>query len=743
MSLLRSWLSLFNPVDQTNLDTFLQKRNLKTSRVDLPEPRVACCGLHQFPKSPHWQLQGFDSIQEAMYRIEFPSSSCASSPRLAIDPCRKLSELPSSAKQEAAVMHVFRSHRLVRPVPIAVAIIVVSCMFSGQTNAQRNLSFEPYSVFVAQADTFARCGPSEDYYRTDALRHGQSLDVYAETDDGWLGIRPPEDSFCWVPADTVEIDEGQETGLVSEDRTVAWIGTHLGRARKYRWQVQLAQGEPVTVIGKSERDGPDGPQLWYRIVPPSGEYRWIHRNQIVQTSEQLIATVDSSSPASNNAAAATEPLRSIAQASVQPASAQQIPNKQAFATSEQSIVSRSQSVNASANQNQSIGSGLNTITQAPILNPAPGSISDTPPAADPWQHNRTRASSREQASANQPTTVTEAMKQGGLLASVEFIGRPKLLEIGDRPAAPAASEKPADSNWIAGAVRPAQPTTTISQPGPTHVNASQFATGQFNQAPTALANLGTPPGVIMQTSAIEQIAQPQLGQSQLGQPQLGQSQSTSTQPLNVLPASRITKVISAERIAQIETETLGADVDKLSLIFSRLMAAQASSVEVEPIARAARTLASSSVDALVGGRARLLAERAEQYIRVATRRDGNSVIQTTGTQSAIAPAIPGGIFGTSQVSPASSQTLLGNAVPPADPSAMEGYLVQVYSARTNSPPFALTDNSGRTLAYVTPIPGVNLRPHLNSKVSVSGKPGFLTGLNTPHIMASQAVRTPE
>ena len=74
---------------------------------------------------------------------------------------------------------------------------------------------------------------------------------------------------------------------------------------------------------------------------------------------------------------------------------------------------------------------------------------------------------------------------------------------------------------------------------------------------------------------------------------------------------------------------------------------------------------------------------------------------------------------------------------------MEGYLVQVYSARTNSPPFALTDNSGRTLAYVTPIPGVNLRPHLNSKVSVSGKPGFLTGLNTPHIMASQAVRTPE
>ena len=71
----------------------------------------------------------------------------------------------------------------------------------------------------------------------------------------------------------------------------AWIGTHLGRARTYRWQVQLAEGEPVTVIGKSEREGPDGPQLWYRIVPPSGEYRWIHRDQIVNSSEELVAVM--------------------------------------------------------------------------------------------------------------------------------------------------------------------------------------------------------------------------------------------------------------------------------------------------------------------------------------------------------------------------------------------------------------------------------------------------------------------
>ncbi len=47
------------------------------------------------------------------------------------------------------------------------------------------------------------------------------------------------------------------------------------------------------------------------------------------------------------------------------------------------------------------------------------------------------------------------------------------------------------------------------------------------------------------------------------------------------------KIIPAERIAQIEAETRNVDVERLDLIFSRLMAAQATSVEIEPIARAA------------------------------------------------------------------------------------------------------------------------------------------------------------
>jgi hypothetical protein len=196
---------------------------------------------------------------------------------------------------------------------------------------------------------------------------------------------------------------------------------------------------------------------------------------------------------------------------------------------------------------------------------------------------------------------------------------------------------------------------------------------------------------------------------------------------------RTLTVVSAERIAQIEAETRGADGERLSLIFSRLMAARASAAEVEPLARAAHQLASTSPDALVAGRARLLAERIGQYRQVANRRDGEAVIRSTG-----ALTIPAG-----QTLPGNSFSQADGGVTGAEASAQTGYLVQVYSARSNSPPFALTDNTGRTVAYVTPSPGVNLRPHLNSKVNVSGTQGFLTGLNTPHILATQAVRTPE
>ncbi|MEM1070257.1 MAG: hypothetical protein AAGI63_15240, partial [Planctomycetota bacterium] len=217
-------------------------------------------------------------------------------------------------------------------------------------------------------------------------------------------------------------------------------------------------------------------------------------------------------------------------------------------------------------------------------------------------------------------------------------------------------------------------------------------------------------------------------------------------------------VVSAERIAQIEAEARMADFDQLSLIFSRLIAAQATAAEVEPIERAAGQMAASAADIVVAGRARLLAERVTQYRRVATRRDGESVIRSntppmvsTANYNAPVTNPPNGYgmsalpaAGVAPVIPPSGTRAVPTVARPSKQAATQsGYLVQVYSARRDSPPFALTDETGRTIAYASPMPGVNLRVHLNSQVTVSGTSGYMTGMNTPHIRVAEAYRTPE
>lgn len=570
-------------------------------------------------------------------------------------------------------------HSLRKTLYLCLITVVATCPI-GEVVAQDDLSSEPYVVYVSQEGAHARCGPSGDYYRTDRLRHGQTLEVYAETDDGWLGIRPPKNSFCWVVADTIEAARGSKDGTVIEDRTVAWIGTHLGRARKYRWQVQLAKGEPVSILGRSEREGPDGPQQWFRIAPPSGEFRWVHRDQVVRTSEALVASVDRGDESDEReflpAGPTREPRRespretTVATSVMEPPGAL-IPEMPASSrrnspeVSGPSVLERDLSV---------IGSGLKESYQS----------SDQTPKVEP---------SNEEP----PKTLREAVAKGGLMASIEFLGGPRLAEIGAAPAAPGPAITAVDSNWV-GTSRPQN--VAVPAPQPTE--------GGFIRQVSAQQSI---PGV---TGTL-----------------------TPTAPPNLMPLT----AVSPERVAAVEAQTRGADVDRLSLLLSRLMAAKATSVEAEPVAQAAFRLASVAPDQVTQGRARLLAERVQQYQRVSRMREAGAVAQVAATSTFVpgAPTIPSASVLTTPVQQSPAQAL----PPQSSTVAQVGHLVQVYSARSNTPPYALTDNAGRTLVYVTPSPGVNIRLHLNSYVKVIGQQGFLRGLNTPHILVTQAFRAPQ
>ena len=95
-------------------------------------------------------------------------------------------------------------------------------------------------------------GKKREFFTTVGKNLNMLLPTEANTSsvgDKLTSIWLSPDEWMIVSNETVQKDSGQLEGVVIEDRTVAWIGTHLGRARSYRWQVQLAKGEPVTVIG--------------------------------------------------------------------------------------------------------------------------------------------------------------------------------------------------------------------------------------------------------------------------------------------------------------------------------------------------------------------------------------------------------------------------------------------------------------------------------------------------------------
>ena len=548
------------------------------------------------------------------------------------------------------------------------------------------VDFQPYQVFVSHADAYAHCGPSDEFYRTDPLRFGQTLEVYTETSDGWLGIRPPEDSFCWLPAETVQLDSNTETGTVIEDRTVCWIGTQLGRARQYRWQVQLAKGEMITVIGRSEREGPDGPQLWYRIVPPSGEYRWVFRDDVVESTEALVQIAQNRS----NPPSRTEVNENGLPSNLEPRFANARTPVTGMAGSESSRLQDRETLSERSvlEGQRPIGSGIRQTSAGQTIS---------------------GVTNRELPS--EPRSAMDVFREDGLLASLEYITSPKIQDIGAQPQTGRSGSLLEEANTLRQAPR-----------SRTYPDNSSWVSSRSDR-------LGN------RIRSGEGGFQPTIRGSSLDR-----SSQQSIMPVTATQA--VDPAVIASRVTALRQEVMGADLDRLNLLLSRLMASQASAAELEVIVDSANQLGTQTNDSLVRQRARILVETAQRYQGVTTRRNGGVAAASfvTPMQSEQRSGSSVNVIQAADANSAIEPSVTANHGTQGDVVRQEGYLVQVYSARSNSPPFALTDSSGRTLAYLSPMPGINLRTHLNQQVSVVGTVGTVAGLDTPHLMVTQAVR---
>lgn len=149
-------------------------------------------------------------------------------------------------------------------------VVVLLCgAMAGSATAEQPF---PYTAYVTSDEVYVRSGPGDNYYPTDRLKAGTPVEVYRHDPGGWYAIRPPKDSFSWVSSRYLHL-EGNNLATVTEERVAARVGSRFSDVRDII-QVRLHKGETVEVLQPRGRyDGQ--PPAWYKIAPPSGEFRWI------------------------------------------------------------------------------------------------------------------------------------------------------------------------------------------------------------------------------------------------------------------------------------------------------------------------------------------------------------------------------------------------------------------------------------------------------------------------------------
>jgi hypothetical protein len=139
----------------------------------------------------------------------------------------------------------------------------------------------PQVAYVSREAAGVRAGPGDDFYVTDHLELGTAVEVYRYDGPDWVAIKPPAGSFSWVPSNAVNVD--WQTGLaeVIREGVKTRIGARDSDTRDVEY-ISLRKGELVELVDFAELSSMALANLpdWYKIMPASGEFRWVNREAI-------------------------------------------------------------------------------------------------------------------------------------------------------------------------------------------------------------------------------------------------------------------------------------------------------------------------------------------------------------------------------------------------------------------------------------------------------------------------------
>ena len=146
--------------------------------------------------------------------------------------------------------------------------------FSGMAKAAEF----PYEAVISVDKTMARSGPGSMFYETNQLGRGTKVVVYRHDPGGWYMIAPPSDSFSWIRSDYVT-KVSPEQGTISDNNVVVRVGSSVGEYLDVE-QRRLNKGDRITIVGEKQFDLNGRPVHFYKVSPPTGEFRWIKGDSI-------------------------------------------------------------------------------------------------------------------------------------------------------------------------------------------------------------------------------------------------------------------------------------------------------------------------------------------------------------------------------------------------------------------------------------------------------------------------------
>lgn len=533
----------------------------------------------------------------------------------------------------------------------------------------------PYRAYVVAGEADVRSGPGDSYYATERLPLGAEVEVHRRDPGGWLAIRPPADSFCWIPADKLELTDQTDVAQVVAPDAVAWMGSNVQNVSRHRWQVRLEPGERVAVLGSDAREDGAGKasRTWYKIAPPAGEFRWVHGDDVRRVRQASRPDVRPTAESQQAAAASRATDKPRAANVVRKSDSQMTITTKNAAASPRAVAG------GSATDATSTGTRTNGAT-------AP---------SQEWVAMKKRPTDKVRHAAyetDEPTGERSHESSDSMVGAPRRRGTLKILN------------SPED-------VAQAQALEAEGAPNATSIQAAAATSDSAGQV--GAADRAAAPGAVASSSAAAPRGEARVVWAPKSPRQ--EVQQLDAAPLGAASAGAAPAAAGGRTEADLEREDIELQLSQMVVKAPQLWNLAALRGRTEALIERAPT-------ALERGQSRLLLEKIaeweDHYDRQVQVEKGVVVPQGGATPGTAGPATN------------------ARVEPRFDGS---GWLFPVRSVARAAPPYAIVDESGAVLQYVTAAPGVNLHRYERKKVGIYGQRNSVRELSAPVLTAHRVI----